>query len=102
LCRRERILRGDVSASSSERVLLWIRALAALAVGRYSVGALRTAAGLRGASLSVRDFARGIADADIVRAFQVSLAQMAAFAVEIVVMTRLLPRPERATREATA
>jgi EmrB/QacA subfamily drug resistance transporter len=44
----------------------------------------------------------GIADTDIVRAFQVSLAQMAAFAVEIVVMARLLPRPARAPGEAVA
>jgi hypothetical protein len=42
--------------SSSERVLRWIPALAALAVAAlYSVGALLTAAGLRGAGLSVRD-----------------------------------------------
>jgi hypothetical protein len=42
--------------SSSERVLLWIPALAALAVAAlYSVGALLTAARLRGAGLSVRD-----------------------------------------------
>ena len=42
--------------SSSERVLRWIPAAAALAVAAlYSVGALLTAAGLRGAGLSVRD-----------------------------------------------
>jgi hypothetical protein len=42
--------------SSTERTLRWIPALAALAVATlYSVGALLTAAGLRGAGLSVRD-----------------------------------------------
>jgi hypothetical protein len=42
--------------SSSERVLRWIPALAALAVAAlYSAGALLTAAGLRGAGPSVRD-----------------------------------------------
>jgi hypothetical protein len=42
--------------SSSERVLRWIPALAALAVAAlYTVGALLTAAVLRGAGVSVRD-----------------------------------------------
>ena len=43
-------------ASSTERALRWITAVAALAVATlYCVGALLTAAGLRGAGLSVRD-----------------------------------------------
>lgn len=43
-------------SSSSERILRWIPAVAALALAAlYSIGALLTAAGLRGAGLSVRD-----------------------------------------------
>jgi EmrB/QacA subfamily drug resistance transporter len=38
----------------------------------------------------------GAADQGIAHAFQISLWQMAAFAVEIVALTRLLPRPRRA------
>ena len=37
----------------------------------------------------------GAADQGIAHAFQISLWQMAAFAVEIVALTRLLPRVER-------
>ena len=40
----------------------------------------------------------GAADQGIAHAFQVSLWQMAAFAVEIVALTRLLPRPARRAR----
>jgi EmrB/QacA subfamily drug resistance transporter len=44
----------------------------------------------------------GAADTDVAQAFQLSLVQMAAFAVEIVVMARLLPRPARIACEAVA
>jgi hypothetical protein len=37
----------------------------------------------------------GAADQGIAHAFQLSLWQMAAFAVEILALTRLLPRPQR-------
>jgi EmrB/QacA subfamily drug resistance transporter len=42
----------------------------------------------------------GSADTEVAHAFQLSLIQMAVFAAEIVVMTRLLPRPARRARAA--
>ena len=44
----------------------------------------------------------GAADQGIAHAFEVSLWQMAAFAVEIVALTRLLPRPERRSAATAA
>ena len=43
----------------------------------------------------------GAADQGIAHAFEISLWQMAAFAVEIVALTRLLPRPRRSGATAT-
>jgi EmrB/QacA subfamily drug resistance transporter len=44
----------------------------------------------------------GSADTDVAHAFVLSLVQMAVFAAEIAVMTRLLPRPARRPRAAVA